>query len=336
MKISSALVLAMIVALAATASHGRDTPIRDRIKQRIEARKADRNERRDGRVETIKITHDGLEREALVQAPDRGRSAMALVIALHGGTRMADDIFRRTSWPQVARRQGVLLVAPQGVDNQWNDGRGTTISGTKSNADDVGFITKLIATLVKDYGANPRAVFITGVSNGGLMSMRMGCEREGLLAAIAPVISTLPEALVPSCRSASPLPALFMAGTADPLMPYDGEPSAILVSRGQAAPMLSIPETLEIWRVRNGCAENTTRKDLPNINRGDESTVTRIDYQSCSSGAPVVHYRVNGGGHQMPSLKPGGAAIARRLGPLNNDIDGPFEIWRFFERQGGR
>jgi poly(3-hydroxybutyrate) depolymerase len=46
----------------------------------------------------------------------------------------------------------------------------------------------------------------------------------------------------------------------------------------------------------------------------------------------VVHYRINGGGHQMPSLIPQDlpARFAQLVGQQNNDIEGPEEIWRFF------
>jgi polyhydroxybutyrate depolymerase len=327
------------VSLIVSACAARETPIRDRIKELREARKAKRaDERRGGqpdRAEIITISHDGLDREALVQFPARSVKIIPLVIVLHGGMRGPDDVFSRMSWPDIAKREGFILAAPKGIDKQWNDGRGTTVAGKTLTADDTGFIAALIAKLVRDNGADPHAVFITGVSNGGMMSMRFACERATTLAAVAPVISTLPENLAPSCKSAPALPALFMAGTADPIMTYDGKPSALTARRGPQPPMLSMPATLDLWRVRNGCADKGAVRDLANPAKQDQSTVTYIEYQPCKSGAPVVHYRVNGGGHQMPSLEPQelSGQFQRLLGPQNNDIDGPTEIWRFFASQ---
>ena len=195
-------------------------------------------------------------------------------------------------------------------------------------------MSSLIETLIRDYGADPRAIFVTGVSNGGLMSMRLGCEKPSLVGAIAAVISTMPEVIAQMCRSARPLPAMFMAGTADPLMPYDGKPNAFLLGRGNNTPMLSIPATLDLWRARNGCTAKGVAKNLPNLNKNDRSTVTRIEYRTCKSGAPVIHYRVNDGGHREPSMPP--QEIRGRfaqLGPQNGDIDGPEEIWHFFTMQ---
>jgi polyhydroxybutyrate depolymerase len=314
-----------------------DGTLRERIKAAREARAAERGGPREQRSdgETLTIDVGGLSRTAILQEPKRAGGRVPVVIALHGGTREASDIFARTSWPQIARREGVLLVAPQGENNQWNDGRGSTISGKESTADDVAFLSALIDVLVRAHNADPRAIFFTGVSNGGLMTMRFACERASSVGAAAPVIATLPQALVASCRGASPVPALFMAGTADPLMTYDGKPSAILTKRGDTAPMLSIPATLDLWRKRNRCEDKGTARDLPDLNKNDQSTVTRIDYRPCASGAPVIHYRINGGGHQQPSLQPQqvSSRFSQFLGPQNNDIDGPEEIWRFFAAQ---
>jgi polyhydroxybutyrate depolymerase len=343
MKPSSIFLSLAAIAVLATNSLARETPIRDRIKAKRDAiaaerqlrrdeRQSKRKDRRSGKTEILKIMHDGIEREALVQYPQGSRGLSPVVIVLHGGTRGANDIFDRTSWPRVAQRNNALLVAPQGVENQWNDGRDATISGTRSTADDVGFLTKLIATLVSDHGANPRAIYVSGISNGGVMTMRFACEEPTLISAIAPVISTMPETLAPLCERASPLPALFMAGTADPLMPYDGSSRKLAKSPDAIVPMLSIPETLDLWRIKNGCSNKSSARDLPDLNKRDESTVTRIEYRSCNPGAPLVHYRINDGGHQMPSLKPQNLRprLVRLLGPQNNDIEGPVEIWRFF------
>ena len=331
-KARELILFSVATALLSSACSARKTPIRDKIKEK---REAAREAGRAQRATTITIKQDGVNREALVQLPAKSAKAVPLVIVLHGGMGEADNVFSRMSWPDIARREGFILAAPKGTDKQWNDGRGVTITGKTLTADDTGFIAALIDKLVREHGADSRAVFITGVSNGGLMSMRFACERSTMLAAVAPVIATMPENLVPSCKQAPALPALFMAGTADPIMTYDGSPSKLAARTGPTTPMLSMPATLDLWRNRNGCADQGAIQELPDTNRKDQSTVTRIEYRPSKSGAPVVHYRVNGGGHHMPEGKPQNlsAPFQKLLGPQNNDIDGPEEIWRFFAAQ---
>ena len=59
-----------------------------------------------------------------------------------------------------------------------------------NNVDDVGFFAALIGKLTAEGGADPRRVYVTGISNGGLMTHRLGCELADKITAIAPVVRT--------------------------------------------------------------------------------------------------------------------------------------------------
>lgn len=271
-----------------------------------------------------------MEREVFVQLPESRGAARPILIVLHGGTRPAADIFSRSAWSAVAQREGLILAAPQGVDNQWNDGRKETISGKVSTANDVGFLEALIGELVAKDGGDPTAVFMTGVSNGGIMTFAFACARANLLAGIAPVISKMSKALAASCTPARPIPTVFIAGTADQVMVFEGEGTSMLAHRGD--PMTSVPETIAFWRTVNGCAATTREEQLPDLERSDNSTVTKISFEPCTK-RPVLFYRVNGGGHWQPSLAKADvpARFARLLGPQNQDIEGAEVIWSFFK-----
>jgi polyhydroxybutyrate depolymerase len=330
-----AALIASAVTLCATAANSRPHPLLDRIRA---ARAANHSQvpvnPQSSNAQSISLEVNGVTRTALVQQARVNGGARPLVIVLHGGTRPASDVFERSSWPDIARRDNIVLIAPQGIDNQWNDGRTATMSGKASTADDVAFLSALIDAAVRDYHVDRKAVFVTGASNGGLMTMRFACDRPDQVTAIAAVIATLPESRVAACRSGKPVPALFMAGTADPIMTFDGRPSEIGARRGNNVPMLSMPATIALWRERNGCGIAESATNLPDLDRKDQSTVTRIDYRACSSKSVVLFFRVNGGGHQEPSLRPSNlpAFAARLLGPQNHDIDGPEQVWTFFWR----
>jgi polyhydroxybutyrate depolymerase len=79
-------------------------------------------------------------------------------------------------------------------------------------------------------------------------------------------------------------------------------------------------------------ARPATSIDLDDLDRGDRSTVTRIDSR-CPAGRDVVLYRVNNGGHRMPGSFPDARfmrTVNLALGPQNHDIDGAETIWDFF------
>jgi polyhydroxybutyrate depolymerase len=257
-----------------------------------------------------------------------------LVIVLHGNTQTGADMITRTTWPTVARREDFAVVFPDGLNHAWADLRPNNLRAGRvppHGTDDVAFIAKLVEKLVADGSADPKRVYITGISNGGAMTMTLVCKRAELFAAAATVIINLTNESASACRPSRPMPMLMMNGTADPLIPYQGGRGT---SRFAVDGFWSAEKTLGFWRKSNGCeADNAAATDLDDGDRADRSTVTRVDSR-CPAGRDVVLYRINEGGHRMP-----GAPDARFprlanafLGPQNHDIDGAEIIWAFFKK----
>ena len=46
----------------------------------------------------------------------------------------------------------------------------------EKKVDDVGFINALIEELEANYAIDPRRIYVTGMSNGAMMSYRLACE----------------------------------------------------------------------------------------------------------------------------------------------------------------
>lgn len=282
-------------------------------------------------AETIDV--NGAKRSYTAQLP--AKRLVPLVVVLHGKTQRGADMITRTAWPQVAKREGLAVVFPDGLNNAWADARtkaGPALRGPPPGTDDVAFIAKLVEKLVADGTADAKRVFVAGVSNGGAMAMTMACARAGLFAAAASVIMNLTDEAAVTCHPARPLPMLLVNGTADPLVPYEGgRGSSYFAADG----FWSTEETLAFWRRLNGCeTDDTEVTDLPDRAPADHSTVTRISSR-CPRGHDVVLYRVNHGGHRMPGFSPDARfprVAAGLLGPQNGDIDGAETIWTFFSR----
>lgn len=280
-------------------------------------------------AETIKVGQ--ATRHYTAQLPEHKRAP--LVIVLHGNTQSGADMMTRTAWPTVARRENFAVVFPDGLNHAWADLRPNDMRAGRvppHGTDDVAFIVKLVEKFVADGSADPRRVYVTGISNGGAMTMTLLCKRADLFAAAASVIINLTEESASACHPARAVPILMMNGTADPLVPYNGGRGT---SRFAVDGFWSADKTLAFWRSINGCDARTSATDLADIDTADRSTVTRID-SNCPAGRDVVLYRVNDGGHRMP-----GSADARFprlantfLGPQNRDIDGAETIWAFFRK----
>ena len=258
-----------------------------------------------------------------------------LVLVLHGNTQQGLDMASRTSWPEVARREQFAVAFPDGLNRAWADLRSRAERAGRvppEGTDDVAFLSALIDKLLADGTADRSRIYVTGLSNGGAMTMSLVCARADLLAAAAPVIINLTDGFAAACHPGRPVPLLLINGTQDPLVPFDGGKGT---SRFAVDGFWSTARTIRFWRDTNGCqAGDAASRDLPDRDPNDGSTVTLIQ-STCPSGRDVLLYRVNGGGHRFPGVEADARAprlVSAFLGAQNHDIDGPEVIWEFFKR----
>lgn len=117
------------------------------------------------------------------------------MIVLHGNTQTGADMASRTSWPAVAKREHFTIVFPDGLRRAWADLRSSQMRAGRTppeGTDDVVFVAALIEKYVADGTADPRHVYVTGLSNGSAMTMTLACKRADLFAAAASVIMISP------------------------------------------------------------------------------------------------------------------------------------------------
>jgi len=125
---------------------------------------------------------------------------LPLVIVLHGGGGTGEDQVKLTEGGlnTLADKEGFIVVYPDGFDKHWNDGRSGEETGYRTqeeNIDDVGFISSLISYFIKELNIDPKRVYVTGMSNGAMMSYRLACELTEKIAAVAPVAGNMPQNL---------------------------------------------------------------------------------------------------------------------------------------------
>lgn len=283
-------------------------------------------------LERHTISLDGTERTYSVHFP---RSLVAkgrkpVVFVLHGGGGAdAEEMAKRTGMNAIADREGFIVVYPYGADGQWNDGRGKSFrrGGDNTEVDDVGFISAILDELIRSGNADPRRIYVVGLSNGGMMAYRLGIALGNRLSAVAAIIANLPANLADQ-RPVRPIPVLIMNGTADPMMPWDGGPVRVLGREfGQ---VLSTADTVRYWVRAAGLPQTPEKKSLEDRVAGDRSRVEVEIYRKPQEPLEVVLYRIVGGGHNLP----GGQTPDRPalLGPKNRDINAMEEVWAFFNR----
>lgn len=271
---------------------------------------------------TASIEHDGLTRTFRVHVPPGvdGSTPVPIVLMFHGGGGSGQQLENASSqMDQVADREGFITVYPDGTGSirTWNGG-GCCGSAAASNVDDVGFVDALLDHLGTTTCHDRRRVYASGMSNGAILSHRLGCELADRIAAIAPVSGT---DMTASCTPSRPVPTMQIHGTEDGHVPWDGG-----VGCGPSmASFTSVPTTIDRWRTRNACSSGPTAYFAQGDGQCDA-------YGACAGAADVVLCAIDGGGHSWPGGAPNvGVVDCPADGAQSTTFDASEAIWSFFD-----
>ncbi|HET6748520.1 MAG TPA: PHB depolymerase family esterase [Actinomycetes bacterium] len=223
-----------------------------------------------------------------VPAGYRPRRPLPAVLFFHGNGGSAADMDADSGLSELADRHGFLAVYPQGLavgaGKPFWAGAGRVDLGV----DDLRFTADLLDDLQERLCVDPARVHAGGFSAGGGVTAWLACDLAGRVAAVATVAGAH-FAEPGDCRPARPMPVLAVHGTSDEVIPYGG----LSPSLGRPLRLPSVPAWLAGWAARDGCTVDAAVFL-------DTREVTGARWSGCRGGAEVVHYRVNGGGHQAP------------------------------------
>jgi polyhydroxybutyrate depolymerase len=270
------------------------------------------------------LTSGGLERTYLARVPAKSDSqaALPLVIVLHGGNGSGAGVRSLTRFDAVADANGFVVAYPDGYSNSWNDARGTT-DAADASVDDVAFMAALIDDVAARTSIDQRRVYVTGISNGGMMSVRLACQLSSRITAAAVVAANVPELQAANCAPARAVPMMFVHGDQDPVSLRAGG----ALPFGEGGNVLSTIASVAFWNERNGCSTTAalTATIDPTV---DGTSITATRYAPCTGGAENRFYDVVGGGHTWP----GGVQYlpVSTIGRTSGDIDAGQEMWQFF------
>ena len=286
-----------------------------------------------------------LERWFRIYEPKSLPAQAPAVLLLHGGTQSMRKLFSpraggTRAWPAIADREKLLLIVPNGVnpengdtrgDSQnWNDLRSSG-SDHESTADDVTFLGMLLDECLRRHKLDPRRIYVTGASNGGMMTYRLLIETPERFAAAATFIASLPADLPQTTRPALPTPVLIANGTQDPLVKWEGG-----LVRGQPGKLMSAPANRDWWIAANRAdRERGVERALPDTSPDDGCRLYETLYPAGPEGAPVLFLRMEGSGHALPSLAhklPDTVLIRRLIGPRCRDLEGAELAWKFLSQ----
>jgi polyhydroxybutyrate depolymerase len=242
-----------------------------------------------------------------------------LVLVFHGAFGTGAIAEKQTNFDAKAGAEGFIVVYPDGIGKNWNDGRGTV----NPDIDDVGFVRQLITLLKSLLPIDAKRIYAAGISNGGMFTERLGCELADVLAAIGPDVGPMPTNELAHCKPARPIAVLGIQGGADPLIPIGGGK----MPYGKGGDVESATATMSFWASVNGCNPTPTLvQEPPAVNDG--TRVDKYTFAGCTAGTPVGYIVVQGMGHGWP---PETVALYPSItGPTSHNIKATDVMWDFF------
>lgn len=243
-----------------------------------------------------------------------------LILALHGGGGDPVQFAQASGLARAANREGFAVAFPAGSGRRgerlltWNGGYCCGYAA-RQGVDDLGFLKQVIADAASRFGVDGDGVYLTGMSNGAILSETFAARNPGLVRAVAGVAGTMDTSRT---RVQGRVPALVIHGTADTMVPYVGGQGDTSLTRTDFASVASLVDAfLAPWGQTTTVTRSIDRRD-------DGTSVTVTDH--AKGGAVVLRLiTVTGGAHHWP-----GGRKARLSEGKTQEIDANTEILRFF------
>lgn len=261
------------------------------------------------------ITWQGEARKYILIRPAAAAANAPALLLLHAHGMNPDGMANLSRAGRLAQQYGVYVYLPQAKNGAWNED-----PSSMKTTDDVGFLSALIDHAVADDGVDPRRVYIAGYSSGGFMAERMACQASSKVAGFVAAAATMRDSLAAVCAPGRAMPAAFMDGTSDPVVPYKGEPT---VESAAAA--------VTFWASANACLPLTEMQTtaLPQqVQDGTSVALTR--FTACPAGAAAELYTIDGGGHTWPGSQDGAWTVF--LGRTTGNLDATIVLWQFLSQ----
>ena len=286
--------------------------------------------------EKVTINSGGAERWYLRHVPPAhdGSTPVPVVVDLHGYSEGAEVHAMVSQLGPFGDEQGFVTLTPHG------QGEGPVpLWDTAPGGPDQAFLEGMLDDVEASLCVDTARVFVTGLSNGAMMTSMLACELADRFAAAAPVAGVTE---VPDCHADRPVPVVAFHGTDDGFLAYEGGFGPQVASLpspdgkgtlGDAAGQAggpgastepSVPEVMADWAERNGCDDAAPEEEAV----ADDVTLLTF---ACPAGAEAALYRVEGGGHSWPGSEflAGAEAI---VGRTTMSISADEIMWDFFQQ----
>jgi polyhydroxybutyrate depolymerase len=280
---------------------------------------------------TEAVSSGGRDRAYALHVPPAhdGETPVPVVVDIHGYSEGGPIHAAHSALGPYGDEQGFITVTPDsGYDiPRWS----IDLAG-----EDVAMFGDLLDQLEADLCVDTNRIFVTGLSNGAMMTSALACAYSDRFAAAAPVAGITP---IEDCEFDRPVPVIAFHGTEDTFLAFDGglgssvgdlpspdggtlgdNADAEEVAEADQGP--SVPEVAAMWAERNGCEGEPTEEEV--------SGEVTLEAFACPAGADTELYVVEGGGHTWPGSE-FDDSIIDIVGHVTHEISANELMWEFFQ-----
>ena len=292
----------------------------------------------------FRLTLDGRARDYRLHVPPSaaGGKPLPLVLNLHGATQNGEIEELQTGMDASADQSGYLVAYPNGTRIEakltpdpvakqaqygWNAGNCCGLP-IQLHVDDVSFLLATISDIAAHTPVDLHRVYVTGISNGGMMAYAMAARAADHIAAIASIEGQVE---LPAIQPSRAVPTLEYHSIDDPIAKWDGDPNPDPKLR------FSVMAGIDQWVKADGCSKeaHTGARLSGTAHANSGLTATLITYRPCTSGAEVRLWRFTGSGHVWPGAPfntgPKSTWILDGVGRGTTLVNANEDMWKFFQ-----
>jgi len=238
----------------------------------------------------------GISRTFLLHLPPAAAThPVPMVLMFHGHTANAQVAMQTSQMNHVADSLGMAVLYPngsgrvRGLGLSWNVGTCCGYAQEK-RIDDIAFVDSLRATMARTGRIDSAEVFATGFSAGGMLALKLACERATTIRAVADFAGAMPNA---PCAPAAPVAVLLVHGDSDDDLRYD---HAVQATEGAPPYARSLDSAAVFWERVNQCAIPAAA----NVTVTPQTSVRTQVAAQCASGRTVQIVSIPDHPHAWP------------------------------------
>lgn len=198
--------------------------------------------------------------------------------------------------------QGMVCLLPSGLlDNlgnpYWNASDPCCANDAAAPASDVTFLTSLITLAMQTYAIDPGEVIVFGYSNGAIMAYTLALCASNL---VTSVYSFAGYCALPGdskyCAGVGKVHVTQVSPMADLVVVPDGDPTGAIVTDKPVGVYASRLQSVDAFKVRNGCTGSLTQYDSANLTSidGAGNETNRFRYPNQAVNGSVELWEVTG------------------------------------------